>query len=134
MAFLLSCLEKGGFFSDKDSAPTKEDVLFLLEKCLLLTGLSKDSVQSVIYSQGSVDKSSLWDIPYIPVKEFALAVYPDFSGARYLQKTKKASGIVTEEKSDVLLGYHKGTLFLQSLRNLKSGVGLNLQNIVGVGT
>ena len=134
VAFLLSCLEKSDFFDVKNSSPSKEDVSLVLEKCLLLTGLSKESVQSVIYSQGSVDKSSLWDIPYIPVKEFALAVYPDFSGARYLQKAKKASGIVTEEKSDVLLGYHKGTLFLQSLRNLKSGVGVNLQNIVGVGS
>ena len=134
VAFLLSCLEKGGFFNGKNAAPSKEDVALLLEKSLLLTGLSKDSVQSVIYSEGSVDKSSLWDMPYIPVKEFALAAYPDFSGSRYIQKTKKASKNITEEKSDVLLGYHKGILFLQSLRNLKSGYGVNLQNIVGAGS
>jgi len=73
-------------------------------------------------------------MPYMPVKEFALAVYPDFSGARYLQKTKKESATIAEEKSDLLLGYHKGTLFLQSLRNLKAGSGVNLQNIVGVGS
>ena len=134
VVFLLSCLEKGGFFKDKNSAPTQDDVAFLLEKCLLLTAATNENVQSVFYSQGTVDKSQLWEMPTIPVKEFALGVFPDFVTSRYLQNTKSESTKNVDERADVILGYHKGRLFLQSLRDLKVGNKVNLQNVVGAGS
>ena len=134
VVFLLSCLEKGGFFKDHNSAPTKDDVTFLLEKCLLLTTASNENVQSVFYSQGTVDKSQLWEMPTIPVKEFALGVFPDFVTSRYLQNTKSESTKNVDGRADVILGYHKGRMFLQSLRDLKVGNKVNLQNVVGAGS
>ena len=137
--FLISCLEKSGFFDDINTSPTQEDVAVLLERCLLFTALPKDNVQSVFYSQGSVDKSQLWDMPCLPVKEFALAVYSDFFASRHLQKEKEQLSNIAvktkaDERTDVILGYHMGRLFLQSLRDLKSGHVVNLQNVVGAGS
>lgn len=139
VAFMITCLEKSGFFNDINNSPTQEDVAVLLERCLLFTAVPKDNVQSVFYSQGSVDKSQLWEMPCLPVKEFALAVYSDFYASRHLQKEKEqlsniAVKVKADERSDVILGYHKGKLFLQSLRELKSGHVVNLQNVVGAGS
>ena len=130
-AFLCSCLEKSGFFDEINTAPTQDDVALLIEKYLLGIITKPDTVQSVYYSEGSVDKSNLWEMSRIPIKEFALAVYPDFATSRCIQKTKELN--IADEKSDVMLGYHKGALFLQSLQNFKSGHLMNLQNIVGAG-
>ena len=134
VGFLLSCLQKGGFFNDSSSSVTQEDTAYLLERSLFVTGFTKDHVQSVFYSQGSIDKSKLWEIPRIPVKEFALAVYSDFAVARNTQTRNKDSAMTADKRADVILGYHKGTLFLQSLRDLKSGHTVNLQNLMGAGT
>jgi len=139
IAFMISCLEKSGFFKDPNLAPTQEDVAILLERCLIYTVLHRANVQSVFYSQGSIDKSKLWEMPFIPVKEFALAVYSDFSAARHLQKEKETLSNIdvkmrVDQRADVILGYHKGALFLQTLRDMKSGCVANLQNVVGAGS
>ena len=131
----MSCLKTGGFFNNT-IAPTEENVAYLLERSILTTALSKNHVQSIFYSQGSVDKSMLWEMSRIPVKEFALGVYSDFAVARHIQQTEIQKGSLNSmenEKADVILGYHKGTLFLQSIRDLSTGHHVNLQNVVGAG-
>ena len=81
-----------------------------------LSTLTKNSNKKFLslynYSQGSIDKSQLWDLPKIPLKNFAIGAYPEFSA--------KLAASKPTETSNVLSFYHRGTLFLQSVRKVKT--------------
>ena len=70
------------------------------------------------YSQGSFDKSQLWSVSEIPLKKFAIGVYPEYN-------TKLANS-KPQEVANVLSFFHRGALFLQSVRRLTKGQVVNL--------
>lgn len=108
-SYLLSCLEKSDYSKpDNSLAELVERVV----KAVLVHH------KTVLYSQGSIDKSQLWDLPKIPLKNFAIGAYPEFSA--------KLAASKPTETSNVLSFYHRGTLFLQSVRKMGRGCSVNV--------
>lgn len=111
-SFLVSCLEKGDFFEDN----TEKDVTELVYR--VVKSVMTHS-RSVYYSQGSVDKSQLWSISKIPVKDFAIGVFPEYS-----LKLKNAK---FSETANALSFFHRGALFMQAIRKVEKGNEINVR-------
>ena len=114
-SYLVSCLETTDFVA-KNGSPTKQDVTELVDQIIraVLT-----HTRSIYYSQGSVNKSDLWTLSKMPVKEFAIGVFPEFS-----TKLKNSKNC---DIANVLSFFHRGTIFLQSIRTVPAGQEINVR-------
>ena len=111
LKFMLDNLELHGYFDANDEKLDKNDALKKMLKIICVT--CKYAIR-VFLGDPPASEKELLDLRKFPVSEYALGIYPQFAKFRYMT-TPSTGG------SDIITFFQDGKLFLQSVRQLKSG-------------
>ena len=81
--------------------------------------MSGKYAHKVVLGNPPREESDLWNLKEFPTRDFALAIYPNFSKFRNLSHD---SGM----GSDVVIFHQDSKIFVQGIRKLKSGQNINI--------